>query len=619
MAVTIDGSNTPTAGGVGYGDGSELAFTSAGTAGQVLTSNGSSAPTWGAGPSGTGGATASGNVTLTSASSGAQAITTTNYGQTVTLPNATTMSKGAMLFNIKNAGGYVLKILNFSGSILGFVYPNEAAMVGLADNSTSDGVWTLVNTDIVAMTASNYFASITNLSVVQSLVIDSSRLLFIFGQSSTNLYGLVFNKSSNTWGTPTLIRTSAGANRPLLIGTDKVLICSCSTSSTAFEAVVLSLSGTTISVGTPATATFGTNLARFFNFIAVGSTYAVAYSLGGNSQIIAMTVSGTTVTLGSPVTFSIGSTIANACYLYAVSASVLLCVFVDSISSTISGNPYSVSSSTLTLGTPASASCSAATTMRTSTISSGARYLAITYTSTPTIDASIFTFTGTTATISQVNTGLTNAANGGYLPASTSFDMCVSGSKALIFATNQCNIITDTSGVATAGTALSLPASNLSTSSPVFIKLDGSTAIFWYQSTATTGGIASRLDIDISGSSPAVLSVNDYAVFPTTGGVMFSGVSTSATPYDQSRPYQWTIGSTVAVSLQGGSGSFYYASSVITKNSAYTLFSKVLFALSTNSGSNTAVGHSSSETWVYVSNLGSGSVSGGLFRYEVVA
>lgn len=46
MTVVIDGTNTPTAGGVGYGDGTELAFTSAGTSGQVLTSAGSSAPTW---------------------------------------------------------------------------------------------------------------------------------------------------------------------------------------------------------------------------------------------------------------------------------------------------------------------------------------------------------------------------------------------------------------------------------------------------------------------------------------------------------------------------------------------------------------------------------------------
>ena len=50
MSVTINGSNTPTAGGVTYGDGTNYATTAAGTSGQVLTSNGSSAPTWGSAP-----------------------------------------------------------------------------------------------------------------------------------------------------------------------------------------------------------------------------------------------------------------------------------------------------------------------------------------------------------------------------------------------------------------------------------------------------------------------------------------------------------------------------------------------------------------------------------------
>jgi hypothetical protein len=46
MAVTITGNNTPTAGGVTYGDGTTYANTAAGTAGQILQSNGASAPTW---------------------------------------------------------------------------------------------------------------------------------------------------------------------------------------------------------------------------------------------------------------------------------------------------------------------------------------------------------------------------------------------------------------------------------------------------------------------------------------------------------------------------------------------------------------------------------------------
>jgi hypothetical protein len=48
MAVTIVGNNTPTAGGVVYGDGTNYASTAAGTSGQVLQSNGASAPSWAA-------------------------------------------------------------------------------------------------------------------------------------------------------------------------------------------------------------------------------------------------------------------------------------------------------------------------------------------------------------------------------------------------------------------------------------------------------------------------------------------------------------------------------------------------------------------------------------------
>jgi hypothetical protein len=43
---------TPTAGGIAYGTGTAYAITAAGTSGQVLKSNGASAPTWGAAPAG---------------------------------------------------------------------------------------------------------------------------------------------------------------------------------------------------------------------------------------------------------------------------------------------------------------------------------------------------------------------------------------------------------------------------------------------------------------------------------------------------------------------------------------------------------------------------------------
>ena len=58
MTIIINGSNTATAGAVAVGDGTTLNFTAAGTAGQVLTSNGAAVPTW----------TTNGSGTVTSAS-----------------------------------------------------------------------------------------------------------------------------------------------------------------------------------------------------------------------------------------------------------------------------------------------------------------------------------------------------------------------------------------------------------------------------------------------------------------------------------------------------------------------------------------------------------------------
>lgn len=46
MAIIINGDNTPTAGAIATGDGTTLKFTAAGTAGQILQSNGASLPTW---------------------------------------------------------------------------------------------------------------------------------------------------------------------------------------------------------------------------------------------------------------------------------------------------------------------------------------------------------------------------------------------------------------------------------------------------------------------------------------------------------------------------------------------------------------------------------------------
>lgn len=90
MPVTINGSNTPTAGGVTYGDGTQYATTSAGSAGGVLYSAGSSAPAFTA-------AGTSGQV-LTSAGAGAPTWTTPSAGAMTLISTAVASSSASIDF-----------------------------------------------------------------------------------------------------------------------------------------------------------------------------------------------------------------------------------------------------------------------------------------------------------------------------------------------------------------------------------------------------------------------------------------------------------------------------------------------------------------------------------------
>lgn len=156
---TNNGSLGVTAGGVYYGDGTKVVETAAGTAGQVLVSNGASAPTWGAGSrsglttfnlsSGTP------NGTLTSASNQLVVVSATSPNCSVTMPNMTTVtSVGVGYFRIYNTSAYSIAIKDSGSVIREVIPPNTSAILNLRDNSTATGIWEFTDAPI-AMTVSN--------------------------------------------------------------------------------------------------------------------------------------------------------------------------------------------------------------------------------------------------------------------------------------------------------------------------------------------------------------------------------------------------------------------------------------------------------------------------------
>lgn len=94
---------------------------------------------------GAGGTTATGSVVLTSSSPAMQSITTTAYGQTLTLPDATTMDKGVPLFGVNNKGVYPLVIVDDSGERIAMIGAQQYCVLSLSDSSTAAGGWDFSN------------------------------------------------------------------------------------------------------------------------------------------------------------------------------------------------------------------------------------------------------------------------------------------------------------------------------------------------------------------------------------------------------------------------------------------------------------------------------------------
>jgi len=131
MAIVIDGNNTPTAGGIGYGDGTELAFTTAGTSGRPIVSGGAGAPTFR--PYTLPAADGSANQILQTDGLGALSFATPNTGA-LTLISSATASSTALISFTGLTTSYRAYILEFDS-----VYMSVASEGLLLQFSTDNG------------------------------------------------------------------------------------------------------------------------------------------------------------------------------------------------------------------------------------------------------------------------------------------------------------------------------------------------------------------------------------------------------------------------------------------------------------------------------------------------
>ena len=148
------GLGTLTANNVILGNGASAPnFVAPGANGNILSSNGTtwvSTPPVSGARSGASYATLSvgtPNITLTDSSNQLQVITATAEGQTITLPDMTTLTKGNGYFVFYNTSSYPIGLKDTGGTIREYLYPSKtgspisAVALNIEDTSTANGVW----------------------------------------------------------------------------------------------------------------------------------------------------------------------------------------------------------------------------------------------------------------------------------------------------------------------------------------------------------------------------------------------------------------------------------------------------------------------------------------------
>jgi hypothetical protein len=485
----------------------------AGTSGQYLTSAGSgAAPTWTTLiVAGSGGATASGSVVLTSASAGAQSVTPTDYNQTVTLPSATTMTKGANVFTIQNAGQYPVKILNSSGSNLGFLYPYLTTVIGLADNSTAAGIWLLDSaiSDVGVTSAKTFSGFPAASSTPIPVSLSATKTLVLITRSNTG-YGVVaYDSSTNTYGSIVTVNTTDTMAQIIAVNATTALLATCVNggSGTGINFYVLSVSGTTVTVGTVSTQTT-TNTTYLGSWSAYSTVWAFSYWQNNTWNVIGINYSGTTITRGTPATsLGVGTYSAPGTIVTGTNCSALITYYNQ-----VYFQPFTVNTSTLaiTAGTQLFtnlASTNSYYTFRILNISTDNWVFVANGDSPAQAYYAIAFTTGSNAitkgTAVNIGTGPTSPT------VTTNCDLAKISSTKFCFvyrdASDQTyvNLFTVSGTTITAGTAVRPYSIVAGSATPGLISVSGNNALFSLYISTTA---AAKLVVDCSGASPVISS-----------------------------------------------------------------------------------------------------------------
>ncbi|HZH26790.1 MAG TPA: hypothetical protein VEY95_06355 [Azospirillaceae bacterium] len=339
----------------------------AGNAGEYLRTDGTGV-FWDAVPAvdlgGGAGATITASTALTAASAVVQPVNMAAAGQSVTLPDATGLSKGGRKFVIANKGTRAFGIRAHGGGLLAAVPAGGVAELHLDDNATAAGGWTVTGRGLEpALVLVDHTAPGTITGVVGVAVRLTDMLSLHFGATATGFAALAVDSTPGTVavGTWTAVEAAGAATvaHAFRISDTQAVVFWIQGGN--HKAAVLTVDPATcaIAVGTPASTTITwlgdvTYAGRPLIAQLTSTLYVTLRNSGGAILAGCANVSGAAVSIGTQQVVGTGGQQALA--VHRVSDTTALALYMDD--SGTAGSPYSirgvvlsVSGTTIAVGT----------------------------------------------------------------------------------------------------------------------------------------------------------------------------------------------------------------------------------------------------------------------------
>ena len=298
--------------------------------------------------------TKTGDITLVSSDDSYQRVDPQAWGKIITLPDATTMTEGIGVMAIDNVGGETYIIEDDGGNRVGFVQGGEQAILNLVDGATAAGVWSFQDhRHYMGCVAKSGALTMATSVITHTIAVKmGSNIDVIIGSHSSDslVWAIAYDNSTGVFGSVVTVRSADASDRIDQVKVSDTVLMVASTVGTGLEVVALTLTGTSISVGTAATKTV-TGSGNDVIFRELDTTFILGMTSGTNIYAVGVSISGATVTIGTTIVSPGASITEHGWDIHPLTGTEIGVFVYPQTTTVMAARPVSVSGSTATLGT----------------------------------------------------------------------------------------------------------------------------------------------------------------------------------------------------------------------------------------------------------------------------